>query len=324
MEKHYLSSTGIQVSKACLGTMTFGAQVDEAAGIEIVRKALDLGINFFDTARCYEYGRSEEILGKALQGVRSEVIVATKVRFAENGGLSRRNIIRQVEKSLTALNTDYIDIYYLHAPDRHTPIEETAYAMDTLVRSGKIRYVGVSNFAAWEIVKLLWVDDKRNYAPPVITQNVYNLLTRAVESELVPCIRANGLSMVNYNPIAGGLLSGKHRFGAPTEGTRFALDPMYEERYWSQENFSAIERLSQIAEAAGMNVRELALRWCATRPFIASMLLGVSKLEHLESNVRAIEDAVITPDVEEACNQVWKSLSGTRFNYQGQFDNYIP
>ena len=258
--------------------MTFGEQVDEESGIKIVNKALDLGINFFDTARCYVNGRSEEILGKALKGQRQDVIISTKVRFAENGGLSRRNIMRQVEKSLTALDTDYIDIYYLHAPDRHTPIEETAYAMDNLIREGKIRYIGVSNFAAWEIVKLLWVDDKRGYAPPIVTQNVYNLLTRAVENEVVPCIQQNNLSMVNYNPIAGGLLSGKHKFGAPTAGTRFALDPMYEDRYWNEENFNAIARLSEIAEGAGMSVRELALRWCATRPFISSMLLGVSKI----------------------------------------------
>lgn len=323
MERAYLSGTGVEVSKICLGTMTFGDQVDQATGVAMTHKALDLGINFFDTARVYADGRSEEILGKALVGRRQDAIVATKVRFSENGGLSRRNIMRQVEKSLTALQTDYIDVYYLHAPDRHTSIEETASAMDDLVRSGKIRYIGVSNFAAWEIVDLIWKSDKRNYTPPILSQNVYNLITRAVEQELVGCLKANHMGMVVYNPIAGGLLSGKHQFGTPTENTRFGLDPMYVDRYWSQENFTAIQTLSEIAQQWGMNVRELALRFCATRPFIDSMLIGASKIDHMTQNVECLESFAFPKELEEQCDKVWHDLSGTRFNYHGQFDNYV-
>jgi aryl-alcohol dehydrogenase-like predicted oxidoreductase len=302
--------------------MTFGEQVDEALGVRMVRRALDEGVNFFDTARVYCNGESERILGLGLTGARDNAIVATKVRFAENGGLTRRNIMRQVEKSLAALHTDYIDIYYLHAPDRHTPIDETLRAMDDLIRSGKVRYLGVSNFAAWEISDLYWTASLNHLNPPIISQNGYNLLTRITETELVPCLAARRMGMVAFNPLAGGLLSGKYRSGQPQEGTRFALDDMYIGRYWNGENFDAVERLKQVAAEAGMTVAQLALRWCATRPFLDSVILGVSRMEQLEQNLAAFENPELPPAVAKQCDLIWKSLAGTRFNYHGQFENF--
>jgi aryl-alcohol dehydrogenase-like predicted oxidoreductase len=302
--------------------MTFGEQVDEKTGVRMTHAAIDAGINFFDTARVYSDGRSEEILGKGLLGRRDKVILASKVRFSENGGLSRRNIARQIEKSLSALKTDYIDIYYLHAPDRNTPIQETMYTMNDLVRDGKIRYIGVSNFASWEITDILWTADRQNLNTPILSQNAYNLLTRTVEKELVPCLKAHGMGLVVYNPVAGGLLTGKHKAGSPAKNTRFSLDGMYVDRYWNDENFEAIQNLGDIASEHGMSLIELALKWCASRPFIDSVLIGASGIEQMERNIAAAEECEIAPELEGKCDRVWTALAGTRFNYHGQFDNY--
>lgn len=320
MDYRYLTGTGIKVSPFCLGTMTFGEQVDENLGVRIVNRALELGVNFFDTARLYTDGESERILGKGLKGRRSDAIIATKVRFAENGGLSRRNLIRQCEKSLKALDTDYIDIYYFHYHDVHTPLEESLFAMDDLIRSGKVRYFGVSNHSAWKIADIYWLCEKHHLNKPILSQNGYNLITRTTETELVPCLQAHGMGMVCYNPLAGGLLTGKHKAGAPTADTRFGLDETYVDRYWNAENFRAIESLQEIAAENDMTPAQLALRWCLSRSFLDSVLIGVSKMEHLEQNITACDAPALSPEIEAKCDRVWRSLSGTRFNYHGQFD----
>ena len=321
MEMRTLTGTGIRVSRACLGTMTFGEQVEEKEAISLIHRALDRGVNFVDTADMYVSGRSEEITGKALQGRRNHVILATKVcnpcgsSDPNDRGLSRRHIIQGLEDSLRRLQTDYVDLYYLHKPDYDTPLEETLDTMTQLVRSGKVRYVGISNYAAWQICDALWISDRRHGIAPVVSQNVYNLITRGIEEELAPMLRHHGMGLVVYNPLAGGLLSGKHHEGEPPADCRFGLNGGYRQRYWSQENFQAVERLREIAREGEMTPVELALRWCASNQQVDSVILGVSKESHLEQNLAAMETPPLPEEMMEQCRQVWLSLAGTRFRY---------
>ena len=330
MKYRKFAGTGLKVSGLCLGTMTFGGQTpaDEAAAM--VRFALDNGVNFIDTADIYPDaggrtgGASEEAVGKGIKGRRDQVILATKVRFPMGGGindkgLTRRHIIRSVEASLKRLKTDYIDIYYMHLPDPDTPIEESLRAMDDLVRDGKIRYVGLSNYASWQVADALAAADKRNLVPPVITENVYNMLTRSIEEELVPCVKHHRLSLAVYNPLCGGLLTGKHHMSdGLTKGTRFTDDPAYAARYWNEDNFKAITRLEDIALKAGIPLIELAMRWVATHDYVTSIITGCSRMEQLEQNLHLLDRGPLSADIMEACDRGWKDLAGSRFLYTGQ------
>jgi aryl-alcohol dehydrogenase-like predicted oxidoreductase len=320
MRYNNLPGTSLKVSALSLGTMMFGGQTSEADSLAIMDYAFDQGVNFFDTANVYNQGESERIVGKGLKGKRDEIFLATKVngQMGKNPfdkGLSRRNIVAAVEASLKRLDSDYIDLYYMHAPDYETEIEESLETMTNLVRQGKIRYVGVSNFAAWQIADMLAVCDKRGYVAPVITQNVYNAITRGVETELVPFLIKHKLGMAVYNPIAGGLLAGKHKLGKPAENTRFANNQMYYNRYWADENFVAVEKLTAIAEKNGMSILQLAMKWCVSQPGVTSIISGVSKLSQIEQNIASLEGESLNDDVLAACNEVWRSLSGTRFGY---------
>lgn len=320
MKYNNLPGTGLKVSALSLGTMMFGAQTNEADSLVIMDYAYDRGVNFWDTANVYNQGQSERIVGKALKGRRDNIIVATKV-FGQMGdglndkGLSRRNIISAVDASLKRLDTGYIDLYYMHSPDYETKIEESLEAMSGLVRAGKVRYIGVSNFAAWQIADMLAACDKRGYIAPIISQNVYNAVTRGVETELLPFLQAHELGMAVYNPIAGGLLAGKHKPGKPAENTRFANNEMYYKRYWSDENFTAVEKLTEIAAQHGMSILQLAMKWCAGRTGVTSVISGVSKLSQIEQNIASLEGAALSAEVLEACDALWRSLAGTRFAY---------
>jgi aryl-alcohol dehydrogenase-like predicted oxidoreductase len=300
--------------------MMFGGQTDEAESLAIMNYAYENGINVFDTANMYTKGESERIVGKGLAGRRGRIILATKVcnqtsEDPNDSGLSRRHILAALDASLRRMNTDYIDIYYLHRPDYQTSLEETFDTLSGLVRSGKVRYIGVSNFAAWQIADILALCDKRGYIAPVITQNVYNAITRGIESELIPFLEAHGVNLTVYNPIAGGLLAGKHKPGAPTAGTRFGLNKLYAERYWSDENFAAVEKLTAIAKDSGMSILQLAMKWCAAQKAVTSIITGVSRLSQLEQNIKSIEGEPLSADVLERCDEVWQSLAGTRFAY---------
>lgn len=316
-----LPGTGLTVSKVCLGTMTFGDQVAENDATAIIHQALDSGVNFVDTADQYVKGLSEEITGRALAGRRDKVILATKVfnptsPDPNDRGHSRRHIINAIDASLRRLGTDYVDIYYLHSPDHVTPFEETLQTMDMLVNQGKIRYVGVSNYAAWEVSDLLAIARLNGYQAPVITQNVYNLLTRGIESELLPQTAKHNLGVIVYNVLMGGLLTGKHSKGAPAAGSRMADNKMYSDRYWSDENFDAASALASVAEGAGLSPADLAMRWAANQPGITSVLLGVSKIGHLEANLAALLADPLPADVLASCDEIWAGLSvGSRFKY---------
>lgn len=320
MTYNLLKGTSLKVSAVSLGTMMFGAQTGEADALAIMDYAYSHGVNFWDTANAYNQGESERIVGKALKGRRDDIILATKVANKmgtgiNSRGLSRRSILSAIDASLQRLGTDYVDIYYLHTPDYDTSIEETMETMDSLVKAGKIRYIGVSNYAAWQIADILALCDKRGYVAPVITQNVYNAITRGIESELVPFLKAHPMSLAVYNPIAGGMLTGKHKPGKPTENTRFANNAIYYSRYWSDENFAAVEQLSKIAADNGMTLLELAMKWCAGRSCVTSVISGVSKLSQIEQNLAAVEGPALSQDVLDACDTVWHSLAGTRFAY---------
>jgi aryl-alcohol dehydrogenase-like predicted oxidoreductase len=320
MQYRNLPKTSLKVSALSLGTMMFGAQTKEDESLAIMDYAYENGVNFWDTANVYNQGESERIVGKALKGRREDVILATKVcgqmgKNPNDRGLSRRSILAAADASLARLDTGYIDLYYMHSPDYETDIEETLEAMSGLVKSGKIRYVGVSNFAAWQIGDMLAVCDKRGYIAPVITQNVYNAITRGVETELIPFLQAHKLGMAVYNPIAGGLLAGKHKPGKPAENTRFANNDAYYKRYWSDENFAAVEKLTEIAAAHNMSILQLAMKWCVGRPGVASIISGVSKLEQIKQNIESLEGAALSNEALAACDEVWRSLAGTRFAY---------
>ena len=320
MEYKTLPGTSLKLSQLCLGTMMFGGQTSEADSLQIMDYAYSQGINFFDTANTYVQGESEFIVGKGLKGRRHDILLATKVRGQMGSGrndfgLNRRNILAALEASLQRLDTDYLDLYYLHAPDYDTSLEETVETMSSLVKSGKIRYWGVSNFAAWQVADMLAICDKRSYIPPCVTQNVYNALTRGIEAEFLPFLKAHPLGLVIYNPIAGGLLSGKHVFGQPSANTRFANNQEYYKRYWSQENFTAVEKLQAIAEAQNLSLLQLAMKWCAAQPQVTSTITGVSRLEQLKQNIASVEGKPLSVDILTQCDEIWLSLAGTRFAY---------
>lgn len=322
MEYRILRGTGLEVSRISLGTMTFGEQTNEEDAGRIVDYAVSHGINFIDTADVYTGGQSEEMLGRILRGRRHEIILATKVfgqtdQDRNSHGLNRRHIMNAVDASLKRLQTDYIDIYYLHAPDYMTNIEETLSVMTDLQRQGKIRYLGISNFAAWQIVEALWVADKRNFIKPILSQNVYNLITRGVDDELIPCLDQYDIGMAVYNPIAAGLLTGKYAGKRePVEGTRFSNNKMYANRYWREENFLAVDKLNALAEANGLSLLELALKWVAANPVVDTIISGVSKLEQLEQNIEAFSNNLtLSEDLLDAADEIWDDLTGHRFKY---------
>jgi len=304
----------------CLGTMMFGSQTSKEDSLKIIDYAIENGVNFIDTADAYNAGESERIVGEALEGRREEIILATKVRFkvgdeVNNSGLNRRHILKQVDNSLKNLRTDYIDIYYLHAMDDDVDFEETFDTMTTLVRSGKVRYIGISNFPAWQVSDMLGTADKRNFTAPIVTQNLYNLLNREVESELVPCIQKHHLGMTVYNPIAGGLLSGKYDFNQlPTEG-RFAEKANYMARYWKPENFEIIKKLEKIAADKEISLLELSMKWCIAHPYIDSVISGVSRLEQLQQNITAMNGISLDDETMIKCEEIGKELLNGRTNY---------
>lgn len=314
MNYRKMNGTGLKVSDICLGTMTFGAQTDEEESYKIVNHALNHGVNFIDTADAYNNGDSEKIVGRALKGRRNDLVLATKVRFntgtdINNNGLNRRHILKNIEQSLKNLQTDYIDIYYMHAMDNDVNFEETLDTMTTLVRSGKVRYIGVSNYPAWQISEMQWIADKRNLTSPIVTQNMYNVITREVEAELVPCIKKNHMGLTVYNPIAGGLLTGKYELDKnPEPGTRFALKSNYMERYWNPENFEAVKKLKQIAEERDMSLLSLSLKWILAHDYVDSVICGVSKLEQIQQNIEALGGNPLDEATLRLCDAVGYDL----------------
>ena len=320
MKYKRLTATGVVVSELSLGTMEFGGRVPKDDAIRMTHYALDNGVNFIDTANVYQDGLSETVLGEALQGRRNDVVLATKVRLTRHPekinseGLNRRAIMREVEASLKRLRTDWIDVYYLHVPDPDTPLEETVDTIGDLIRSGKIRYWGVSNYASWQLADMDSCAIMRNVPRPILSENVYNLLCRSVEPELVPCLRTHKIGMTVFNPLAGGLLTGKHSLDKIVAG-RFDGNKQYQDRYWNADSFRGVELLRPVAEAAGLTLVGLSIKWCAQHDFVDSVLIGATSIQHLENNLHALEGDLLSAEILSRCDEVWSKISDTRYQY---------
>ena len=302
-----LGRTGLTVSRLALGTMTFGLQTEESVARQILDKAAEGGINFLDTADVYPLGgglqtigATEEILGRWLRdapGRRAGFVVATKA-FGRTGphpwdqGSSRKHLLAAIDASLARLQTDYVDLYQLHGDDTRTPLDETLEALDTIVRSGRARYVGVSNFLAYRLARALGKAELHGLVRVVSVQPRYSLLFREIERELLPLAQEEGLGVIPYNPLAGGLLTGKHRRGAPTQGTRFTLGTAaerYQERYWADRYFDTVDALQALAREAGVPLATLAVAWVLANPLISAPLLGASRPDQLADTLAAAE-----------------------------------
>jgi aryl-alcohol dehydrogenase-like predicted oxidoreductase len=306
------------VRRLVLGTMTFGDTVDIDQARTMIDLALDHGVTSIDTANGYAGGRSEEMLGEILRGRWDDVTIATKAGIYPGDAagqplLSRKGIRASLEASLRRLGTDRVDLFYLHQPDRSVPIEETAEALADVVRDGLVGAVGVSNFAAWQITDIASACVAAGAPRPVVAQQLYNLVARRIESEYVEYAATHELATVVYNPLGGGLLTGRHSFDAdPGEG-RFgssALSQMYRDRYWSRPMFDAVEALSGIASDSGLTLPELSLRWLLSHDVVTAVLLGGSKPEHLLSNINAAGQGALPQDILDACAEVGRILSG--------------
>ena len=300
-----LGQTGLTVSRLVLGTMTFGLQTDEETSIKILDTAAEAGINFLDTADVYPLGgglstagRTEEIIGRWLKGKREHFIVATKAvgkvgSAPWDQGSSRKHILDAIDASLKRLGTDYVDLYQLHSDDASTPLDETLEALDTVVRAGKVRYIGVSNFLAYRLARALGRADVRHLTRFVSIQPRYNLLFREIERELLPLAQEEGLAVIPYNPLAGGLMTGKHNLAeGPTSGTRFTLGAAaerYQDRYWHDREFNTVEQLRTVADLAGLSLTSLAVAWVLANPIITAPIIGASRPEQLFDSLKALE-----------------------------------
>lgn len=319
-----MGRTGLKVSEICLGTMTFGRQCDEATSFAIMDAAVEHGVDFFDTADAYPLGggldivgRTEEIVGKWLKGRREQIVLATKCwapmgKGPNDRGLSRKHIFSAIESSLRRLQTDYVDLYQVHAPDPDTPLDETLRALDDLVHQGKVRYLGCSNFQAWLLASALWTSDKLGLARFDCVQPRYNLMFREIENEVLPLCRHYGIGVIPYNPLAGGFLTGKYRStGEPSPETRFGLSgragTVYRQRYWQEAQFAAVAHLQEFFAGRNKSLAQVAIAWVLAQPDITSPIVGATSTEQLQQSLPATE---LTLDEEEmkGCNEVWFNL----------------
>jgi aryl-alcohol dehydrogenase-like predicted oxidoreductase len=321
--------TGVKVSPLTLGCMMFGGKTNLEDSCRIIDRALDAGLNIFDTANVYNAGKSEEVTGEALKrnGRRDRVVLCTKVHGVmdesdPNGqGTSRRHIIQQCEASLRRLRTDYIDLYQLHRPRPEIAIDETLRALDDLVRSGKVRYIGASTFAAWQLVEALWCSKELGLNRFVSEQPPYNLLDRRIERELLPMCQTYGIATIPWSPLAGGLLTGKYRRGEPpAAGTRFndmPTNPFLRSR-WTDASLAIIDQLQPLAAAKGITLSQFALAWVMQQPGVTSPIIGPRTLEQLEDNLRALP-VTFTADELKQIDAIAPPGTHTSLYYESNF-----
>jgi aryl-alcohol dehydrogenase-like predicted oxidoreductase len=291
MDYVLLGNTGVRISNICLGTMTFGNESDEKTSFAIMDRAAEIGINFFDTANTYNKGQSEVITGKWIKGRRESVVLASKVYFPTGDGpnergSSRRNILLSVEKSLERLDTDWLDILYLHHWDADTDLEQTLDAVSTLVGQGRVMYLGLSNFSAWQTMKTLAMARNAGFAPPVCIQPMYNLVKRQAEVELLPLAAWENLSVFPYNPLAAGLLTGKYQ---RKETGRLNENEMYKDRYKNTPYWEIAERFAKYAQDNGYSPAALAMAWVASHPAITAPILGARNIEQMNDTLKCLE-----------------------------------
>lgn len=305
MQYKRLGRSGLKVSAVGLGGNTFGRYADEKETARVIHAALDVGINFFDTADVYNSGVSEEYVGKALKDRRGGAVIASKVAMAmgdgpNDRGLSRAHIMDGVHAGLRRLGTDYMDLLQVHAWDAETPIEETMRALDDLVRNGKVRYIGCSNFTAWQLVWSLWASDRHDLASFVSVQPRYSLVDRSIEKELLPACQQFGVGIIPYSPLAGGVLTGKYEEGKePPAGTRAHGNERFGSQHGTHRNFEIARRARQWAEARGHTVGELAIAWLVAHPEVSSVIAGVTKPEQVAANAKAAAWELTPEEVAE-------------------------
>jgi aryl-alcohol dehydrogenase-like predicted oxidoreductase len=300
MQYRTLGRTGVQVSRLCLGTMSFGGDADEAASAAMYRRARDAGINFVDTADVYGRGRAEEILGSLIAGERDELIIASKVHFpmgtgVNERGLSRRHIQLAVEGSLRRLGTDRLDLYFVHGFDDLTAMEETLRALDDLVHSGKILYPAVSNWAAWQVARALGISAAVGLAPFACVQPMYSLIKRQAEVEILPMALSEGLGVISYSPLASGLLTGKYGGGGRPEVGRLLVNQVHIRRYADAAYLEVADRFVAHARDRGVDPASLAVAWVAAHPAITAPIIGARNVDQMESSLGALEIAM-TPE----------------------------
>jgi aryl-alcohol dehydrogenase-like predicted oxidoreductase len=305
MKYRSLGSSGLKVSVIGLGTNQFGGKVDEKTAEEILHGAMDLGVNLIDTADVYQEGRSEIAIGKALAGRRSQVLIATKFYFPTGSkgpndrGASRLHIMNAAEASLRRLDTGYLDLYQIHVWDGETPIDETMRALDDLVSSGKVRYIGASNFSAWQLVLANKSAEGANQNPFVSIQPHYHLLEREIEKELIPACVHQNIGILPYFPLAGGFLTGKYAKGEPVPPGSRGESSEYVQRYMTDKNFNLVSQLAAFAEARNHTVNELAHAWLLAQPQISSVISGATVLRHVQDNAASGDWELSPAEVEE-------------------------
>src|ERR1017187_9267755 len=283
MDTVTLKQTSLDVSRICFGTMTFGGQTDLEAARGMIDLCVEAGINFLDTANVYNSGASEEMLGRLLEGRRKDFILASKVRNKMGDGVD-----------MAGLSLD---------------------AMNELVQQGKVRYLASSNYSGWQTVEMLWIAQRKGEQAPYVAQPMYNLIARGIEQEYLPMSKRFGISNVVYNPLAGGLLTGKQRRDAPLPGSRFDNNRMYLDRYWHQADFDAVDQLQRIAAAAGRSLVSLALNWIYHHTRVECIILGASRVDHLEQNLKVLSDGPLDPETLQGCDKVWEALRGPTPKY---------
>jgi len=327
MKYRPLGSSGLKVSSLCMGTMTFGNQADKKTSFAMLDKAWEAGINFIDTADGYplggsydQLGSTEAIIGEWLDNKRDKFVLATKCfmpmgPIVNERGLSRKHIMEAAENSLRRLKTDYLDLYQAHQFDSETTIEETIRAFDDLVRQGKVRYVGVSNWRGWQVMKALGIAERKNYIRIDSIQPRYNLLFRLIEEELVPMCLSEGVGIISYNPLAGGMLTGRYQPGqAVEENSRFSLGgvyqagSLYKERYWQEPVFAAVERYRKWCSEHAYDMAATAIRWVMQQPAVSSVIIGASRPEQMDVSLAAADLPPLGPDDLNWLNDLWFSL----------------
>ena len=294
MKYKILGKTGIEVSELCLGTMSFGGQADEKESAKIFKQCRDAGINFFDCANVYEKGKSETILGKLIQGNRNDLVITSKAYFPTSNdvnarGGTRKHIMTAINESLNRLNTDYIDIYFLHRFDDLTPIEETLRVLEDLVKSGKVLYLGASNFAAWQIAKAVGISEKNCWNRFECIQPMYNLVKRQAEVEIFPMAVSENIGVINYSPTGGGLLSGKYAGIKRPKIGRLIEDKMYEARYNDSKMFDVAEKFATLSKKLGYSPISLAIAWAKSHPAVTAPIIGGRNTEQLKDSINSLK-----------------------------------
>jgi aryl-alcohol dehydrogenase-like predicted oxidoreductase len=309
MEYRQLGDSGVRVSVVGLGTNRFGSdKLPQDKVTKIIDAAVDLGINFIDTANTYQGGRTEETLGQALKGRRNRFVLATKFYFPvgdgpNDRGASRYHLLNAIETSLRRLQTDRIDLYYVHRWDEDTPIEETLRALDDLIRNGKVRYIGASAFASWQLAHANLLGEVRGWTPFVVIQAEYNMLSRNAEREVLPYCRAHAVGFIPYFPLAGGFLTGKYKRGEPPPSGSRGETSDYVQGFMTGANYDRVEALAAWAKDRGRELNEVAQAWLLAQPQVCSVISGATRLEHVLSNARAA-DWVLTADELEEINAI--------------------